>query len=74
MTESQLRNLNLAEWNAREAIRRACCGEHKTASYHLMAARESFRIASVERSRAGMSADDIAYAVADIRDSLGLLQ
>lgn len=73
MTLDQLRNVNIAEWSARESIVRASMGEHEAADHHLFAARESLRNSEQITVQNGWTADDIASACADIKDRVGIV-
>lgn len=60
LDDHQRRNLNLAEWNAREAICREAIGDDENADFHREAARECLMIVGGCRVGRWMSAGDLA--------------
>ena len=73
MTFDQLRNVNLAEWHAREAIVCMSVGKHDNAEHHLLAAREYLGNAGQQQGVKFMTADDIAAVCADAKDAAGIV-
>lgn len=73
LDDHQLRNLRLAEWNAREAIVREAVNDSENVDYHCAAARECLMIVGGCRVGKWMTPSDLAGLVADLKDAHGVV-